>query len=78
MVVVKITKKGRQPFQKLQKFGFKDRAIVFETKEGILFKPFPDISEEKGSLRKLFRKGAREIIEEARKKDIQREKMLER
>lgn len=47
MVVVKITKKGRQPFQKLQKFGFKDRAIVFETKEGILLKPFPDISEEK-------------------------------
>ena len=79
-VVVKITKKGQATIPKKlrKKFGFKDRAIVFETKEGVLLKPFPDISEEKGSLRKLFGKRAIEIIEEARKEDMQKEKMLER
>jgi len=38
-----------------EKFGFRDRAIVIETDEGILLKPLPDISEEKGSLRELFK-----------------------
>ena len=57
-----------------EKFGFKDRAIVVESGEGVLLKPFPDISEEKGSLREMF-KGmtAREVIEEARETDIKRE-----
>ena len=36
-VVVKITKKGQATIPKKlrKKFGFKDRAIVFETKEGL-------------------------------------------
>ena len=44
----------------------------------ILFKPFPDISEEKGSLRELF-KGmtAEEVMEKARETDIRREKIPE-
>lgn len=79
--VVKITKKGQATLPKhlREKFGFKDRAIVVELKEGILFKPLPDISEEKGSLKELFKgKTAREILEEARKEDIGKEKLLER
>jgi len=79
--VVKITKKGQATIPKYlrKKFGFQDRAIVVESGEGVLFKPFPDISEEKGSLGELF-KGmtAKEVIEEARKADIRKEKVLER
>lgn len=79
--VVKITKKGQATIPKKlrKKFGFKDKAIVFESKEGVFFKPLPDISEEKGSLRKLFKNmEAKEIIEEARKEDMQKEKRMER
>ncbi len=79
--VVKITKKGQATIPKYlrEKFGFKDRAIVVESGEGILLKPFPDISEEKGSLREIF-KGmtAKEVIEKARGEDIRKEKILER
>ncbi|MCK4731396.1 MAG: AbrB/MazE/SpoVT family DNA-binding domain-containing protein [Methanophagales archaeon] len=79
--VVKITKKGQATIPKYlrKKFGFKDRAIVVESREGVLLKPFPDISEEKGSLREIF-KGvtAKEVIEEAREADIRKEKVLER
>ena len=78
--VVKITKKGQATIPKYlrEKFGFKDRAIVVESGEGILLKPFPDISEEKGSLREIF-KGmtAKEVIEKARESDIRKEKVLE-
>ena len=51
---------------------------MVESGEGVLLKPFPDISEEKGSLREMF-KGmtAREVIEEARETDIRKEKTLE-
>ena len=54
--VVKITRKGHATIPKYlrEKFGFKDRAIVVESGGGILLKPFPDISEEKGSLREIF------------------------
>ena len=79
--VVKITKKGQATIPKYlrKKLGFKDRAIVVESGEGVLLKPFPDISEEKGSLREIF-KGvtAKEVIEEAREADIRKEKVLER
>jgi len=79
--VVKITKKGQATIPKhlREKFRFKDRAIVVETEEGVLLKPFPDISEEKGSLKELFKgKTAKEIIDEARKEDVRKEKTLVR
>lgn len=78
--VVKITRKGQATIPKYlrEKFGFKDRAIVVESGEGILLKPFPDISEEKGSLREIFKgRTAKEVIEEAREEDIRKEKNLE-
>jgi hypothetical protein len=51
---------------------------VIESEKGILFQPFPDISEEKGSLRELFKgRTAKEVIEEARKEDQRKEKILE-
>jgi len=79
--VVKITKKGQATIPKKlrEKFGFRDRAIVVESEEGIFFKPLPDISEEKGSLRELFKgRTAKELVEEAREEDTRREKILER
>jgi antitoxin PrlF len=78
--VVKITKKGQATIPKhlRVKFGFKDRALVIESEKGILFQPFPDISEEKGSLRELFKgRAAKEVIEEARKEDQRKENILE-
>ena len=56
-----------------EKFGFGDRAIVIETDEGILLKPLPDISEEKGSLRELFKgRTSEEILREFREEDLKR------
>jgi len=78
--VVKITQKGQATIPKhfRKKFHFKDRAIVEEARDGVLFKPFPEISEEKGSLKELFKeKTAREMLKEARTEDIAREKALE-
>ena len=78
--VVKITRKGQAAIPKYlrEKFGFKDRAIVVESGEGILLAPFPDISEKKGSLREIFKgRTAKEVIEEAREEDIRKEKNLE-
>lgn len=51
---------------------------MVESGEGVLLKPFPDISEEKGSLRQLFKgKIAEEILEEEREEDVRKEKVLE-
>jgi AbrB family looped-hinge helix DNA binding protein len=78
-MVVKITKKGQATIPKdfRMKFWFEDRAIVIETKEGILLKPIPETSEEKGSLRGIFKdKMAEEILREARKEDMEKERVL--
>lgn len=78
--VVKITKKGQAtiPKELRKKFGFKDRALIVEAEQGVLLKPLPDIAEEKGSLRELFKgKSAREVIEDALGVDRKREEELE-
>lgn len=79
--VVKITKKGQATIPKplREKFGLKRRAILIESKDGILLKPFPDISGEKASLRELFKgKTVEEVLEEeAREEDVRKEKVLE-
>ena len=78
--VVKITKKGQAtiPRRFRKKFGFKDRAIALESEEGILLKPLPEIPEEKGSLREIFKgKTAKEVLEKARKEDLRKERLLE-
>jgi len=80
--VVSVTKKGQATIPKdlRDKFGMKDRIIVVETEEGILFKPLPTPEEEFGSLKDLFAgKASREILEEARAEDLAKEKgLLER
>ena len=44
--IVSITSKGQAtiPKELREKFGMKDKAIVVETEEGILFKPIPSPS----------------------------------
>ncbi len=67
--IVSITSKGQAtiPKELREKFGMKDKAIVVETEEGILFKPLPSPSSERGSLSALLsERTVKELMEEAR------------
>lgn len=75
--VVTITKKGQATIPKKlrEKYGLKKKVLVVGTDEGILLRPVPDPSQERGVLKKLFKgKSARKLIEEARKDEIARER----
>lgn len=75
--VVTVTKKGQATIPKKlrDKYGIKKKVLVMGTSEGVLLKPVPDPSDEKGSLQKLFRgKSARMLIEESREQEKNREK----
>ncbi len=77
--VVTVTKKGQATIPKKlrEKYGIKKKALVVGTDEGILVKPVPDPSDERGSLKKLFKgKSSRKLIEEARKEEKIHEKSL--
>lgn len=77
--IVTVTKKGQATIPKKlrEKFGIKRKALVVGTKEGILIRPIPDPSKERGSLKELFRgKSAKKLVEEARKEERMREKRL--
>ena len=77
--VVTVTKKGQATIPKKlrEKYGIKKKALVVGTTDGILLRPVPDPSEERGSLKKLFRgRSARKLVEEARKEEAVREKRL--
>jgi AbrB family looped-hinge helix DNA binding protein len=79
--VVKITKKGQATIPKhlREKFGFTDRAIVVEAEDGIIFKPVPDISKEKGSLKDIFEgKTVKELIDEVRREDREKERSMKK
>jgi AbrB family looped-hinge helix DNA binding protein len=75
--IVSITSKGQAtiPKELREKYGMKDKVIVMETPEGILFKPLPLPSSEKGSLKTLLKdKTAKELVQEAREHEERREK----
>jgi len=77
--VVSVTKKGQATIPKdlREKFKVGNKVLVMETDEGILFKPLPRPEDEFGSLRDLFEgRRAREILDEARARDLMREKEL--
>jgi len=77
--VVSVTRKGQATIPKdlREKFKVGDKVLVVETDEGILFKPLPRPEDEFGSLRDLFEgRRAREILDEARARDLMREKKL--
>ncbi|MCL5877234.1 MAG: AbrB/MazE/SpoVT family DNA-binding domain-containing protein [Candidatus Bathyarchaeota archaeon] len=80
-IVVNVTKKGQVtiPKQLRDKYGIKNKVLVEEApdKKGIRFKPLPSPHDAFGSLKHLYpEKTAREIIEEGRKEDYEREKRL--
>lgn len=77
--IVTVTKKGQATIPKKlrERFGIKKKVLVVGTKEGILLRPLPDPSKERGSLKKLFKgKSAKRLLEEARKGERRREKRL--
>jgi antitoxin PrlF len=79
VMVVNVTKKGQATIPKKlrTKYGIKDKVLVEEDEKGILIKPLPTPEEECGSLKHLFAgKTAREIVEEGRKEDNERDKRL--
>ncbi|MBN2334960.1 AbrB/MazE/SpoVT family DNA-binding domain-containing protein [Candidatus Bathyarchaeota archaeon] len=77
--IVSITSKGQATIPKdlRDKYGLRDKAIVEATPEGILFKPLPQPSEERGSLRHLLGpKTAQELLSESRELDETRDRRL--
>jgi len=79
--VVSVTKKGQATIPKRlrKKYGIKDKVIVEESECGVLLKPLPSISEERGSLKGFFKgKTGKQLLDEARKEEVAQEKELER
>ena len=79
--VVSVTKKGQATIPKRlrEKYGIKDKVIVEESEFGVLLKPLPSPSDERGSLKEFFKgKTARQLLKEARKEEIAEDKELER
>jgi len=77
--IVTVTKKGQATIPKKlrEKFGIKRKALVVGTKAGILLRPIPEPSKERGSLKKFFKgRSAKRLLEEARKEERMREKHL--
>jgi len=67
--IVTVTKKGQATIPKSMRERHKigRKALVLDTAQGILVRPVPDPSSEKGSLKKYFKdKTSQEIIDEAR------------
>ncbi len=77
--VVSITKKGQAtlPVDMRRRHNLKKRVLVVDTREGLLIKPLPTPESEKGSLKDIFKKTAKELLNESRAEDSKREKRLE-
>jgi AbrB family looped-hinge helix DNA binding protein len=75
--IVSVTKKGQATIPKKlrEKYGIKDRVLVEEDEKGIILKPLPSPDEDFGSLKPIFKgKSSRELLEEARKEEFDKEK----
>ena len=79
--VVSVTKKGQATIPKRlrEKYGIKDKVIIEENECGIVLKPLPSPSDERGSLKEFFKgKTARQLLQEARKEELAEDKERER
>jgi len=77
--VVSVTKKGQAtiPKEMRESHGIEGKALVMDAEEGILIKPIPKPSLDRGSLKPIFRgKSSRAIIDESRRKESRRERQL--
>ncbi len=80
-VVVAVTKKGQATIPKRlrERHGIGRKALVEDTEGGVLLKPLPSPSMEKGSLRSVLKgKSSKEIMEEVRRVESTRERGLSR
>lgn len=80
-VIVTVTKKGQAtiPKKMREKHRIGRRALVEDTSEGVLVKPIPTPSMERGSLRTLFNgRSSKEIMGEVRKQESTSEEKLHR
>ena len=78
--VVSVTKKGQATIPKKlrDKYGIKDKVVFEENECGIVLRPVPLPSQERGSLKELFKgQTARQLLEEARKEEYEEERKLE-
>ncbi len=69
--VVSVTKKGQATIPKKlrKKYGIKDKVVVEESENGILFKPLPSPNDDFGSLKQAFKsKSSKQLLQEARQK----------
>lgn len=77
--IVSVTRKGQAtlPVDMRRRHNLQKRVLVVDTKEGLLIKPLPTPESERGSLKHIFKKTARELLKESRVEDSKREKRLE-
>ncbi|MEM3549544.1 MAG: AbrB/MazE/SpoVT family DNA-binding domain-containing protein [Candidatus Bathyarchaeia archaeon] len=77
--IVSVTKKGQATIPKRlrKKYGIKGKVLIEESEKGILLKPLPSPEMDFGSLKSIFKgKTSRELLQEARKEEFEREKEL--
>jgi bifunctional DNA-binding transcriptional regulator/antitoxin component of YhaV-PrlF toxin-antitoxin module len=77
--IVAVTRKGQAtiPKEMREKHKVGERALAVEVDEGILLKPLPKPSQERGSLKGIFgNKSAHEILAEARFEDLRKDREL--
>lgn len=77
--IVAVTKKGQATIPKdmREKHKVGERVLALETDEGILLKPLPKPSQERGSLKGVLgKRSARELLAEVRSEDLRRDKEL--
>ena len=77
--IVTVTRKGQAtiPKEMRDKHGVRKKVLLVDVEEGILLKPAPTVSDEKGSLKRVLgKKSAREILTESRSEDRRRDKEL--
>ena len=77
--IVGITKKGQAtiPADLRRKHKLGKKALVVDTKKGILIKSVPDPRSEIGSLKGLFDRDAKRLLEDSRRADRAKEESLE-
>ena len=79
--VSSVTKKGQATIPKRlrKKYGIKNKVVFEENECGIVLKPLPSPSSERGSLKEFFKgKTARQLLDEARKEEFAADEELER
>jgi len=77
--IVTVTRKGQAtiPRKMRERHGIEGKALVVEVEEGVLVKPLPKPSADRGSLKAVFGgKTSREILLEAREEESRRQRQL--